>query len=133
MNTEKALLVKPSQNLDFEQRKACIKAQLIEILKEKYKYHDLNVLRLDIGFLKHVCNILETGIKKTNSKKYKLDKKQIVLEALEVMIPTLTSPEMKAIISKNIESLHDEGLIKAVSDFEYYGTKAVKFMGKYMF
>lgn len=132
MNKEKALLVRPAKSLDFEKKKACIKADLVDIIKDSYKHQDLNALRLDTAFLKEVCNILEAGIEKSNSKKYKIDKKQIVLDALEILIPTLTSPEMKAIISKNIESLHDEGLITGVTQTAYLGFKTYKYLSKFI-
>lgn len=128
MNTEKLLLLKPKHNLEFENKKKCIVSELIEIIKTHYPNADFDTLKLQTGFLNHVCDLVETGVKKSNSKKYKIDKKKVVMTALSTLIPSLNSPEMLDIINKNIEDLHDKGLIKALSNTSYYGIKALNFV-----
>lgn len=117
MNKEKLLaLPAPKNNLAFEQQKSCILSDLIDIVKEHYKGMDFNVLKMDIAFLERVCCLVETGIKKYDNKKYKFNKKQLVIDALVAIIPTLNSPEQIKIIDKNIENLHDMGKIVALKN-----------------
>ena len=130
MNKDKLLLLTPSNNLKFEQQKACTVSDLVEVVKKHYEGLDINALKLDVGFLKHVCCLVETGIKKNKSGKYKLDKKQIVITALQQLIPTLSSPEMISIIDKNIESLHDEGLIVPLKESSYMISSVSKWLVK---
>ena len=131
-NKEKLLLMKPKHNLEYETKKKCIISELVEIIKDHYPNSDFDTLKLQTCFLNHVCNLVETGIKKSKSKKYKIDKKQVVLTALTSLIPSLNSPDMLDIISKNIEDLHDKNMIKAISETEYYGKKIIKFCSKFI-
>ncbi len=62
-----------------------------------------------IGFLEHVCCLVETYCKKH----YKADKKDIVFKVLMKLFP-LNEPEKKK-LSADIDHLHARGLIKTIS------------------
>jgi hypothetical protein len=127
---EKLLLLKPKNNLEFEQEKLCCKADILAVIQIEYKGMNLEALKLDSEFLKHVCCLVETRVKNKKYSKYKIDKKALVMDALKILIPSLNSPEMIQIIEQNIENLHDQKLIKALKNSKYYFKKVVSFVSK---
>ncbi len=109
---------------DFVQPKRELKKKIkvnkiVNYLKEELKDFspaELQEYRLNPEFIKYVCNLVETKI----SKKYKPNKKEIVLGILLKLIPTITEPDKKQ-ISENIEFLHGNGDIKTITILRYFG------------
>ncbi len=88
-------------------------------LKEEFK--DLSVaelqdMRLNPELIKYICNTVETRIKK----KYKANKKDIVIGIIFKLIPSLTELEKKA-IGETIEFLHGNNDIKTITVLRYCG------------
>lgn len=129
---EKLLLLKPKNNLEFEKQKLCCKADIIAVVQIEYQGMNLEALKLNTEFLKHICCLVETRVKNKKYSKYKIDKKALVMDALKMLIPSLNSPEMIQIIEQNIENLHDQKLIKALDNSKYYLNKIVSFASKYL-
>jgi hypothetical protein len=103
--------------LDFVKLKGSLKThviknKIVEMISDRLKASIPNIAALakDLELLKLICNCVENSV----LKKYKLDKKEIVLSIVKACFPVLSEPEMK-IIEGNIETLHYNGLIRKVS------------------
>jgi hypothetical protein len=72
------------------------------------------ILKMDMEVLLFACQLAEHLVENDkNDKKHKLDKKQIVLSAMELAF-TRIMPDEKLVLEKNIEFLHDNKRIKKV-------------------
>ena len=99
--------------LDFVNFKThVIKNKIVEMISDRLKASIPNIAALakDLELLKLICNCVENSV----LKKYKLDKKEIVLSIVKACFPVLSEVEMK-VIEGNIETLHYNGLICKVS------------------
>jgi hypothetical protein len=103
--------------LDFVKLKGSLKThviknKIVEMISDRLKASIPNIAALakDLELLKLICNCVENSV----LKKYKLDKKEIVLSIVKACFPVLSEPEMK-IVEGNIETLHYNGLIRKVS------------------
>ena len=76
-------------------------------------------LKNDLEVILYVCTIVENEIKQNKTKSY--DKKQIVIDMLQRVFTY--KPDELTFISKNIDFLHINDLIKKVSDCEKAGNK----------
>ena len=76
-------------------------------------------LKNDLEVILYVCTIVENEIKQNKTKSY--DKKQIVIDMLQRVFNYL--PDELIFISKHIDFLHINDLIKKVSDCEKAGNK----------
>lgn len=109
---------------DFVQPKRELKKKMkinkiINFLKEDLKdfsVQELQDYRLNPELIKYVCNLVETKM----TKKYKPNKKEIVLNILSKLIPAVNDVDRKS-ISDSIEFLHGNGDIKTLTLFRYLG------------
>jgi len=70
--------------------------------------------KINLELIELICNIIETFCKKT----YKLDKLNLFFYTLKRIDPSLTSDEEDK-IKNDIEYLHNNGIIKAISNSQY--------------
>ena len=103
-------IVPIQNNLAFDVKKNEIKSKIIERIKE------LNIntatYRLNNEFLLLVCNLVEHLVKK----KYKINKKEFVVEIMNQLFVGLTPAELQT-INSNIEFLWCNKNIKKLSSF----------------
>ena len=93
-------LVKPKNELAKRIKICKIVAKIIEELP-KLPENDLKEMKNNPELIKYVCNLVENLI----SKKYKPNKKEIVLDILKRVIPAFSQNDEK-LISDIIEFLH---------------------------
>lgn len=88
-----------------------VKNKIVEMISDRIKASIPNLVSLskDLELLKLICNCVENSVQK----KYKLDKKEIVLAIVKSCFPLLTETDL-AVIDGNIETLHFNGLIQKV-------------------
>lgn len=98
--------VKPKRDLKKKLKINRILSDLKEELKD-FSVTELQEMRLNSELLKHVCNLVESSIKK----KYKPNKKDIVLSIISKLIPSISDPDKKQ-LADNIEFLHSNNKIK---------------------
>lgn len=98
--------IKPQQNVQIK----ILSSQMVNAIKERYTGVNLHDLRHDPSFILDMCNIIEVVFKK--AKTMKVNKKDVIFEALKVLIPILTN-EDKTTIDNIIEFLHSS---KAIQD-----------------
>lgn len=110
-------LIKPKRELAKRVKTAKIVNEIVNLLQD-LPSSDINEMRSNPELIKYVCNLVENLIKK----KYKPDKRKIVLDILSKVIPNLTEAD-KRNIGDIIEFLHGNGDIKKI--------KWLKFAGKY--
>jgi exopolyphosphatase/pppGpp-phosphohydrolase len=110
-------LVKPKNELAKRIKICKIVAKIIEELS-KLPQEDLKDMKNNPELIKYVCNLVENLI----SKKYKPNKKEIVLDILKRVIPGFSTNDEK-LISDIIEFLHQNKDIKKI--------RWVKLLGKY--
>jgi hypothetical protein len=108
--------VKPKRDLKKKLKINKILSDLREELKD-FSVPELQEMRLNSELLKHVCNLVESSIKK----KYKPNKKEIVLNIFLKLIPSISEPDKKQ-LADNIEFLHSNGDIKQYTLLKKLGT-----------
>jgi hypothetical protein len=115
-------LVKTQNSLRCEQKKSKIKNLIIDKVKE---FENLETYKLNSEFLTFICNIVENIVKK----KYKINKKEIVIEVYDKIFTNITYEE-KLQICKNIDFIFDNNLITKIplfkQIFEYFKTYVKK-------
>lgn len=91
-----------------------VKNQLIEVVSEKIKKSvpELAKLRVDAELLNLVCSCIETLL---DSKKTKLDKKEIVLTIWVHLFPDVSKEELE-IIDNTIEFLVSNKLVRKLKN-----------------
>jgi hypothetical protein len=112
--------VVPKRELKKKLKICKIFNDLKEELKD-FSVAELLELRLNPELLKHICNIVENTIKK----KYKPNKKDIVLSIVTKLIPSISELDKK-LISDAIEFLHGNGDIKKSSVVKMVGVFFLK-------
>jgi hypothetical protein len=88
---------------------------------------EIQEYRVNPEFIKYVCNIVETEIGK---KKYKPNKKEIVLQILAKLTPEAIVEKDKNFINTTIEFLHSNGDIKEITLLRYLGRFFYSFVKK---
>jgi hypothetical protein len=120
-------LIKFSSALKRKQKVAeCIKA-----LKEKLtEIPDIQAYRESDELCEIVCNVVEHLLAK-KSKKYKINKKEVVFEVYKELFASkpLTEAE-KEVLSKRIEYLHEKGLIHGVAFLKWASKGLVNWLLK---
>jgi hypothetical protein len=104
-------LVKLKHKLKNLDRLGELTKQITDKIHSMPNYQEL---KNDLEVILYVCTIVENEIKQNKSKSY--DKKQIVLDMLQRVFNYL--PEELNFISKHIDFLHINDLIKKVSECE---------------
>ena len=83
-------------------------------------------LKNDLELLLYVCTIIENELYQNRSKS--IDKKEIVISILNDLFNF--SDDEKEIISKNVEFLHSNNLIKKITDIEKFGYSCYDWLNK---
>jgi hypothetical protein len=96
-------LVKTQNTLRTDEKKTKIKNLIISRAKE---FELISQYKLNNEFLTLICNQVENLVKK----KYKIDKKQLVLEIYTLLFSDITDNE-KFDVSRNINFIFDNNLI----------------------
>lgn len=118
-------LVKPKGEPYRRRKKNKVINNILKILEE-YAPSDLQEMRNSMALVKYICNLVES----LSKKKYKLNKKQIVLDIMKRIIPNFTANDEK-IASDNIEEAHENGDIQKIKMLEYAGKYGIAFL-KYL-
>lgn len=113
--------VVPKREIKIRLKVAKVVDAIVKALGELPK-PDLDEMRTNPELIKYVCNLVENAIKK----KYKPDKKSIVLQMLQRLLPNLSEPE-KAQIKNVIDFLHLNGDIEKVKWIKWLGIHAINF------
>ena len=101
------------QKCKFSVRNMKYEADLLNELREYYESVPLAELKTNIDFILHICNAVENKIKK-DKKKYKYDKKQIVISLISKLCGDLSDNDKKT-VQTTIESLHSSKAIYKLS------------------
>jgi hypothetical protein len=104
-------IIKPKNKLKTHLKLAEISKGIIDKIQSIPNYQEL---KNDLETLLYICTLVENEIKQTKSKT--INKKEIVLDILQKIF-NLKSEEV-TIISKHIEFLHINELIKKITDCE---------------
>ena len=80
-----------------------------EVIGNFQNYHSL---KLDIELINEICNLIEEAVKSNRIKK--INKLDLFIKAHNAVFGNITDPE-KAVLISNIEYLHNNGKIKALS------------------
>lgn len=83
------------------------KTKIIKRLQEEYSADDLLSLKTNGSLIEYICCLVESKIKK----KYKQDKKKLVIEIMNALIPSLNDQD-KVKIGEVVEYAHSIGRIK---------------------
>lgn len=83
-------------------------------------------LKNDLELLLYVCSIVENEIKQNKTRT--VDKKEVVLNILTQLFGF--SDEEKDLISKQIEFLHTNSLIKKITEVEKFGHSVLDWINK---
>jgi len=89
-----------------------IKAVIVERIS---KFENLQEYKLDIEFLKLVCNMIEFQVKK----KYNIDKQELLIKIYDAAFQNLSDTD-KEVIKKNIEFIFQNNHIKKVSYYKLF-------------
>lgn len=93
----------------FSVRVMKYEADILNELKEYYDSVPLAELKTNIDFILHICNVVENKIKK-DKKKYKYDKKEMVVSLISKLCGGLSDADKKT-VQTTIESLHSSKAI----------------------
>lgn len=107
-------LVKPKRELAKRRKSTKVMNKVIELLQKDFSSTDISDMKNNPELLKYVCNEVENLVKK----KYKIDKKKLVLEIINRVVTNLNDNDRKS-MSDNIEFLHANGDIKKVKWLKY--------------
>jgi len=118
-------LVKPKRELAKRVKTAKIVNKIVKLL-EDLTSNEINEMRNNPELIKYICNLVENLIKK----KYKPEKKKIVLDIMKRIIPNFTANDEKN-VSDIIEFLHGNGDIKKIRIIKYLGKYGMSFL-KYL-
>ena len=129
MDTSKLDLVPLKHSIDYTSKKVKSKEDLIKIINDRFGDCICEVI-YDIEFVNRVCNIVETCLIQPKNKKYKIDKKALVIEAISTVASSLCTPEVIKKIENDIEHLHNHKMIKKVPYSKYILKKASDYFGK---
>ena len=116
--------VKPSLPLKAEQKKEQIKKAIIE----KVNCPHIATLKCNVDLTKDICNYVENSSQ--NLKKYKIDKKELVLDILKTLFNNCFSDDEYKFILNHIEQLHRDGGIKKISQLYIKAYKLGEFILK---
>lgn len=108
--SEIAPFVQPKNQLYKDLKRAEIVNKIFDRLS---KLPDVKSFKDDLEFLNFVCQICEHSFEK---KKYKFDKKQIVIDVFNKLFGTVN----KELIEKNIQYLFDNKKIKKLGCFSIW-------------
>ena len=100
--------IKPQNSLRVDQKKTKIKNAIIEKVKS-LGLSNLDNLKLDNELLSLVMNFIENSIKK----KYKIDKKELLLDIYNELYPNLTQEEKMNLI-KNHQFLYENDFLSKI-------------------
>jgi len=112
MDSTALKLIQPKHRLKNSQTTSQLVAFIVEQLKD---IQDLAKQKIEPEFIKYVCNLVENVF--VDAKKNKVNKKEIVFQIIQKVIPILTEDDKK-IIDGIIEFLHSNKQIKKVSNFK---------------
>lgn len=102
-----------------------------DVKKVLNKIPDIDEFKLNLELTSLVCNLVENSSK--NIKKYKISKKDVVLEILKSIFEnTLSAMDINK-IENDIEYLHSHNLIKKISTYIILGYKLVDFLVQKLF
>ena len=93
----------------YSVRIAKYESDLVSLLKEYYDGTDVRELRVNIDFIRHICDCIEWKFTK-DKKRYKMDKKKIALSIIKKLVGDISDIDTRT-IETIIESLHSSGLI----------------------
>ena len=99
-------LVKTQNTLRTDEKKTKIKNLIVSRAKE---FELISQYKLNNEFLTLICNLVENNVKK----KYKIDKKALVLEIYSILYPNITTEEQIQLVS-NIAFIFDNNLISKI-------------------
>jgi len=105
--------IKPQNSLRVDQKKTKIKNEIIDKIKSA-GFSNLDNLKNDNELLSLVMNLIENSIKK----KYKIDKKELLLDIYGELYPNLTQDE-KMIIIKNHQFLFENDFLAKIKSSTY--------------
>jgi len=105
-------IIQPQNSLKTSIKFNDIKNIIVERIA---KFENLQQYKLDIEFLKLVCNMIEFQVKK----KYDIDKKDLLLKIYDQSFVNLTDDE-KETVKKNIEFIFQNKHIKKVSYYKLF-------------
>jgi len=88
--------IKPQNSLRVDQKKTKIKNEIIDKIKSA-GFSNLDNLKNDNELLSLVMNLIENSIKK----KYKIDKKELLLDIYSELYPNLSQDEKMNIIKNH--------------------------------
>lgn len=101
---------------------AKVMPKVVEYIKS---FSDINHLKVSPDLTKLICCAVEVLVA-TKGKKYKVDKKQLVVEIYDlVFIEDPLTPTQVDDLKQRIEFLHSEGLIKGVSTLRWVKKQAL--------
>jgi len=100
--------IKPQNSLRVDQKKTKIKNAIIEKVKS-LGLSNLDNLKLDNELLSLIMNFIENSIKK----KYKIDKKELLLDIYNELYPNLTQEEKMNLI-KNHQFLYENDFLSKI-------------------
>lgn len=112
---EQVVYIQPKNSLMLEKNKIDI-INKINVRVKALPQMEITpqALKMDMEVLLFVCQLAEhLVINDKDDKKHKIDKKEIVMKAMEMSFVRLTNEE-KAVIENNIEFLHNNKRIKRV-------------------
>lgn len=119
-------LVKPKHELAKRVKIGKITQKIVSELS-KLDQSELSDMRNNPELIKYVCNLVENLIKK----KYKPDKKDIVLNILKRVVPNFNDNDVKH-ICEIIEFLHSNKQIKKIPLIKYLGKFGIVILKKLM-
>ena len=105
--------IKAQNSLRIDQKKTKIKNEIIEKIKSA-GFSNLDNLKNDNELLSLVMNLIENLIKK----KYKIDKKELLLDIYGELYPNLNQEEKMNII-KNHQFLFENGFLSKLATTTY--------------